>query len=74
MGTVNGSYLYCNIYVLFVPSLYAVSMDVVSAHGSSVKEVNSVEQCECPPPYTGLSCQVCRSKTLLCVTTAFYCI
>ncbi|KXJ22558.1 Laminin-like protein epi-1 [Exaiptasia diaphana] len=34
-------------------------MDVVSAHGSSVEEVNSVEQCVCPSPYTGLSCQKC---------------
>ena len=42
-------------------------MDVVSEDAvSDVDAITSVEQCECPPTYEGLSCEVSFEKICGC--------
>lgn len=46
------------LYFFF--SLYSVEMEIADRYSSSLKKMLTVERCECPLGYAGLSCEVSK--------------
>jgi hypothetical protein len=53
-------------------SIHAGSLDV-AVPGVAGQKAIGVEQCTCPPGYSGLSCQVCKHMFCIVVDTFMTC-